>query len=76
MRHTNQSIKVRIIEEDYSVTDNTTECRMRIRTQITPSWYHEFSVTGWANCNPEDTYDESFVNTFASFLNEAINTMK
>lgn len=23
MRHTNQSIKVRIVEEDYSVTDNT-----------------------------------------------------
>lgn len=59
MRHTNQSIKVRIVEEDYSVTGNTTKCCMRIRTQITPSWYHEFSVIGWANFNPEDTYDES-----------------
>ena len=59
MRHTNQSIKVRIIEEDYSVTDNTTECRMRIRTQITPSWYHEYYAIGRAKCDPNDIYDES-----------------
>lgn len=59
MTHTNQSIKVRIIEEDYSVTDNTTKCRMRIRAQITPSWYHEYIVIGRAKCCPNDTYDKS-----------------
>lgn len=59
MRRTNQSIKVRIVEEDYSVTDNTTECRMRIRTQITPGWYHEYYAIGRAKCDPNDIYDES-----------------
>lgn len=59
MMHTNQSIKVRIIEENYTVTDNTTKCRMRIRAQITPSWYHEYIVIGRAKCCPNDTYDKS-----------------
>lgn len=59
MAHTNQSIKVRIIEEDYTSKDNMTKCRMRIRTQITPSWYHEYIVIGRAKCGPNDTYDES-----------------
>lgn len=59
MTYTNQSIKVRIIEEGYTFIGSTTKCCMRIRAQITPTLYHEFFVTGWANCNPEDTYDES-----------------
>lgn len=59
MAHTNQSIKVRIIEEDYTSKDNITKCRMRIRTQITPSWYYEYIVIGWANYYPNDIYDES-----------------
>ena len=32
---------------------------MRIRTQITPSWYHEYIVIGRAKCCPNDTYDKS-----------------
>jgi hypothetical protein len=32
---------------------------MRIRTQITPSWYHEYYAIGRAKCDPNDIYDES-----------------
>ena len=59
MTYTNQSIKVRIKEEKYTAIEETTKCCLLIKVQITPSWYHEFYVTGWSNCNPEDTYDES-----------------
>lgn len=59
MTYTNQSIKVRIKKEKYTAIEETTKCSLLIEAQITPSWYHEFYVTGWSNCNPEDTYDES-----------------
>lgn len=59
MTYTNQSIKVRIKEEKYTAIKETTKCCLLIKVQITPSWYHEFYVTGWSNCNPEDIYDES-----------------
>ena len=59
MTYTNQSIKVRIKKEKYTAIKETTKCCLLIKVQITPSWYHEFYVTGWSNCNPEGTYDES-----------------
>lgn len=59
MTYTNQSIKVRIKKEKYTAIEETTKCCLLIEVQITPSLYHKFYVTGWSNCNPEDTYDES-----------------
>lgn len=59
MTYTNQSIKVIIKKEEYTAMAETTKCRLLVSVQITPAWHHEYEVTGWANCSPEDTYDYS-----------------
>lgn len=59
MRYTNQSIKVRVINESYDFIYSTTRCNLKIRLFVTPVISYEYDVYGYANCNEDDEYIQS-----------------
>lgn len=59
MTYTNQSIKVKVVKENYHLIASTTKCELRIELRLTPYQYREYIVCGWSNCREDDTYVES-----------------
>lgn len=65
-----------IRKQKYSVPSNWTEC-YKLPLYLSDYCPYAFDADGNMALSSFDlVYDESFVNTFASFLNEAINTME